>query len=605
MAKRIDVESETNDALAYWTLRDDQMLRDRARINLIKKEVTTDEIKWYTNEPKVFYETATALLSSFPPRFRMPLTIDYTPEQKDKMSKAERFIIGVFRSFDERQIQNFWLRDLAYRTLGGWYSVFTLARRRFDSVEFIADIWDPISVYPKWDDYGLMRCIRSYEVDVPTARAMASGWQKVGLDFNAKMPADEQSRVRVINYWRREVDIVKGKEVSRVFNSILLNGEIVKPMKHEKRFNKIPILVGAIGVPDYTVGDWPARYGENIIAANRDMYDYENDMASLMSLILHEMAYPNIISKTQSGSPVTKKAMRGYGEEVPLRRGETLEVLRTASTPAEVDVLMGWANRNKQKGAFSDAVYGGIPNFEISGFALSQFLASVRYKIGPYLFILQRLCGRVATELQEQYKKGDGKPFPKVSLTTNNPNEIRKGLFFVEEFSPKDVPDSSFVECTIPITSATDKIQQMLYARQALQPPQLLSRETLWDEMLDVQDSEQEYARIIQDEILEDPIVRRIASIEQLRKRMDAERVKGNMPAANALNRYIMMLELQLGMRQGIPESGVSPNLSPPEFGAAGQPSPDVLGAITGQPPPSPNRTRAEGIVSPGGERLL
>jgi len=189
-------------------------------------------------------------------------------------------------------------------------------------------------------------------------------------------------------------------------------------------------------------------------------------------------------------------------------------------------------------------------------------------------------------------------------------------LFFVEEFEPNDVPESKFVEATIPITSALDKIQQMLFARQALSPPQLLSRETLWDEMLDVQDTEQEYARIIQDEMLSDPIVKQIAMIEQLRERKRMYEYKGLIAEANALNQYIMALEMQLGMRQGIPTGPgaprVPPELSPPEMGE----SPDGKRAAIGLGPPGLSRRpqsqeereaskgRRGMLVSPSGEAL-
>ena len=172
----------------------------------------------------------------------------------------------------------------------------------------------------------------------------------------------------------------------------------------------------------------------------------------------------------------------------------------------------------------------------------------------------------------------------------------------MEEFSPEDVPESLYVEVTIPITSAMDKTQQIIFARQALDPPQLLSRETLWDDVLDVQDSEQEYARIIQDETLEDPVVKRIMVIEQLRKREQLLRSRGNTSAADALNRHIMMIEMELGMRQGIPQAagaGTPSNVMPAEATN----SPDMERAARGIPPPNINRRPK--IVSPGGQSLV
>jgi hypothetical protein len=372
----------------------------------------------------------------------------------------------------------------------------------------------------------------------------------------------------------------------------MVGGQLIKPLTYESRFNRIPIFVGAVGVPDQTADDWPTRYGESIIAANRDMYEYENMLVSLRATITAETAYPNIISKTQTGAPALKaEQLKGYGEVIPIKLNETIDLLRHATTPSDVDPLLGWVNRQKQKGSFSDIVWGNL-TYETSGFGISQLMAALRYKIVTYLFRMQLTIGDISSEFLEQYKNGDGQgKFPKISLSTTNPNQLKKGLFFVEEFKPSDVPDSRFVEVTIPITSAMDKTQQMLFARQAVTPPQLLSRETLWDETLDVQDSEQEYTRIIQDQMLELPIVKQIAMIEQLRERVVVYENEGKTVEAAALRKYISMLEMELGVTKApTPSPGVPPQVSPPEMGATGQPSPDVTRAALNVPPPGLSR---------------
>ena len=84
----LDIEGETTQLEEYWDLRNQQMEMDRVILRLTKPEPTTDKIDWVSNEPKVFYDTSCALISSYPPRFRLPLSINYTPEEKQKMNKA-------------------------------------------------------------------------------------------------------------------------------------------------------------------------------------------------------------------------------------------------------------------------------------------------------------------------------------------------------------------------------------------------------------------------------------------------------------------------------------------------------------------------------------
>lgn len=610
-----DIISETTELERYWKPRNDQMLLDREMIHLVKPVERLGQPKWVSNEPKIFYDTSVALVSSYPPRFRHPLTINFKPEEKEKMNKAERFTLGIFRSLDRRQFdrgQTYWLRELAYWMMSGWYANFSMVRENNGQVDFISDHWDPMTVYPEWDSDGLVKCVRAFEVDKKTAMGMVNNWLAKGLKTTFKEPSADAT-IKVINYWM----LKRNPKRNTVYNAIYVAGQPIKELKLEPQFDHIPIHVGAIGVPERGTEGWVARRGENIIAANRDMYEYDNQIMSLMVEIMAATAYPNLISESQTGAPVVKaEDVRGHGQVLPLKRGDKLDLLKHAATPAEALQLSAKIDRQKQKGSIPDIVYGGVP-FELSGFAISQLMASIRYKIAPYLNTMQYVISQIASDFLIQYKKGK---FPKVTLSTTNPQELKKGLFFVEEFSRQDVPESTYVEVTIPITSALDKTQQIMFARQAMSPPQLLSRETIWDEVLDVQDSEQEYARILQDQVLEMDVVKQIGMIEQLKVRQRIFENEGKIAEANALKQYIMALEMQLGMRQGIPTTpgapGVSPSAGPPEMGMAGT-SPDVTRAALGVAPSGLSRRpqtptereagrgRMGTLVSPTGERLL
>ena len=339
--------------------------------------------------------------------------------------------------------------------------------------------------------------------------------------------------------------------------------------------------------------------GEHIISANRDMYAYTNAIIKLLATILSETAYPNIITKTQSGAPAVKgEDVTGFGAVIPLRLNDQIELLKHAAAPAEASDLLGILRSQQAKGSFPDVVYGTVITDQ-SGFAISQLMAAIKYKISPYLNTIQYATSQTATDLLEQYRDGG---FPKVTLATIDPKSMKKGMFFAEEFSPKDVPDRTYVDVVIPVTTALDRTQQILFARQAMEAPQLLSRETLWDSFLDVQDSEQEYARILQDEMLEMPIVKQLGMIEQMRERQRFFETQGKIGEAQALKKYIMALEMQLGMRQGIPVApntpNPSPNVSPPEMGK----NPDMTRASQGIPPSPGDRSR---IISPTGQTLI
>uniref|UniRef100_A0A6M3K0X0 Portal protein n=2 Tax=viral metagenome TaxID=1070528 RepID=A0A6M3K0X0_9ZZZZ len=575
---------ETNSLKTFWSGRNEQLAVDRNYIRLAKPIQKTDQVKYVMNEPKVFFETSVALISSYPPRFRIPLTMNFDAEEKDRISKAERFVQGIFRSLDDRQYKlgkTFWLRELAWWVCSGWYAIFNYVKKDGDGTQFIADFYDPATVYPQWDGEELIRCIRAYEVNKHTAMNMVTDFKRKGLVFDF-VERNDTTNHEVINYWV--------KDGGKVYNAILIDKQFIKATTKED-FDHIPIHVGAVGSPDRLDVNWQSTMGESVIAANRDMYDYMNSIISLMATITAETAYPNIISKTRTGMPAFKaEDLKGYGAQINLKLEEQIEIMKHASTPAEALQLLQLLLKQMQKGSIPDVVYGGV-NQELSGFAISQLMAAIKYKIAPYLITMQNIMSEISADFLTQYKAGD---YKSVKLRTTDPKAVKKGGFFVEEFTKKDVPDYLFIDVTVPITSALDRTQQIIFARQALADPQLISRETLWDEVLDIQDSEQEYARIMQDQMLNDPMVRQLALLEQLRQRKNLYEYQGRFQEAQVMDNYIQSIEMSLGMRQGIIAKpgvpGVSPSGMPPEMSPSGAPSPDMMGAALGQGPAGLNR---------------
>ncbi len=398
----------------------------------------------------------------------------------------------------------------------------------------------------------------------------------------------------VINFWRND----RGE----IFNEIRV-GDVVVQSKVLKQFKDkdIPVKIGAVGVQEKSSRDWQMRWGESFIAANRQMYDHENTIWSLLAEIMRTQSFPNLLNITRSGSAsVRTEDVRGHGQVIPLKQGDTLDLLRNAAAPSEVFQLLDMIRVQKQKGSLPDIVFGSVP-VELSGFAIAQLMAAIRFKVAPYLEVKDATMGDITTSLLEQYRDGDGtKAFPPVTLMTVDPKALRKGEFYVEDFKPSDVPDTTFVEVDTPITSALDKTQQIIFARQALEQPQLLSRETLWDGILEVQDAEQEKVRIAEDMLESNPLMQQLAILEAMQRKAEKLREAGMPTKAAIVEREIQQIELNLGLRQGILQqpgggAGVPPNVLPPEMAGA----PD-LGIV----PPGPVNRQPQGqegrIVTPG-----
>jgi len=233
-------------------------------------------------------------------------------------------------------------------------------------------------------------------------------------------------------------------------------------------------------------------------------------------------------------------------------------------------------------------VYGGLP-FEISGFALSQLLSSIRYRVAPYATAMQEITSSIASEFLRQVKSGN---FGKISIVTANSKGAKRGQFFIEDFEAKDVPDNVFVDVSIPLTVPMDKTQQILFSKQAVTEPAVMSLETIWDDILDIQDSEGEQERMIDDKINRLPVVAYLTMKQRVIERMAA--------AKDAQDKTSMALLTQIGqvvdkmIEQQMPQDmtkatnevnpGVPSSVLPPEAGLRGEPTPDEVNVMQGTP---------------------
>src|SRR3990170_7395015 len=156
--KAISTIIEIKDNLVqFWMARDVRIKAERRMIALTEPRKVKGFVSVTINDPKVMYDTSVALLSGFDPRIRLPLT-NQPDEEKDKMNKAERFLIGVIRELDRKQAllgRDSVLRELAYYVCSGWYSVFPYISEADGVPEFNIIFYDPMTVYPQWGSRGL------------------------------------------------------------------------------------------------------------------------------------------------------------------------------------------------------------------------------------------------------------------------------------------------------------------------------------------------------------------------------------------------------------------------------------------------------------------
>lgn len=536
-----DIKGRITALESFWQPRNEKVINEREFLHLPQpKRVKKGFTSVVMNDPRTLFDTSVAMMSLLPPRFKIPTL---TTEEKDQPSqnKAERFSAGVYHEVDEATFDaggDGWIRELAYYILGGLYAVFPWidTEEDGDTPIFRWDIYDPITTYPMWSGGKLTEFARVYYTNTEAARNMADslGFKKPD-NLGGRTEADN---VRISSYW--------WKEKEKVFNTLFIADTMAKKITHEEQFTDgIPILTGVVGgFPSRSAGandrQWMSRMFRSIIENNRGMYEQKNRWISLMMQIVQDVAYKTIVEFTRTGQAKTKPGDFGSGALLHRQVGEPITTLDHAATPVEVNSILTLINSSIARGGIPDAALGTIP-FETSGFALAQLISAVKYKLSPYAQVLDKVIARCALQTMKLYREGEYKP---IQLTFMD----AKGNNFLEDFDPdKDIPDAKFMEVDVPFSLPLDKIQSIAAARQAMTPPQILSRETIWEDFdMGVDDKDLEYERILNDQMMEDPVMQLIGRIERLNDTADKWDNLNKPDRAIAIRGYASKLEQQL-----------------------------------------------------------
>ena len=568
----------TIDALkSLWSARDSALVDDRAMLNLTYSQggLTKDGFEEVVlNDPRVLYETAVGMLSTKVPMFSIPMKATLPPEEKTRIGKAERFIGGILNELDTqhfREGKGQWIREMAYWVCSGWIC---LAPSITEDGTFRADFYDPLTIYPNWVQGKLKQLMRRVTTTGGEVKALAD-MMKLTLP-PAIERADDNAEIELINMWLDDGD-------AGIWNYIEAAGTIIKPETKEP-YDRIPFLIGlANGSPERDASDWRKSVGQSIIATNKTMYEEQNRWVSMMMQIAAQRAFPTLLTTTPTGESILEKKDLGHSNVVPLRSGENVEPLASTAATPEINIINSILSGSVQRGGLPHVIYGGLP-FELSGFALSQMISAVNYKLSPYTVAMQQTLSQLAVEFIDMFKKY-GKD---IDL---NIKDKETGKHFIESFTKAEIPVITRMEVTIDVGGPQDKLQQLLSAKAALQDPAVLSRETMWRMIVPdiVEDPIAETQRIIEDQAQSMPAVRMIRIVDELRVMAEGLQAEGKGDSAKVIMGYaqtmlnsITQQIQQQGSQGGGQQEGMAGGAGQR---SGGQPSPEAANAAQGNQP--------------------
>lgn len=626
-----DIGAEAQDIQGFWRERDLSWAKARAMISQAYYLPRKGRENFFSNEPRALTDLGVSIVTGKDPILRMPISAE-NEEELLKKARAERLLEGALRDIRRnwrRRAHGDWFKELGWFIMTGGYAVFphVMVTGRGD-VEFRADLWDPIQVYPEAGHTGMERLYRIYSTtyDMAVSMAVANKWDV----RNLKKDADEQkgrwrtNEVRIINKW--------WMDDGKVFNAVVFNDLLVKPATHEKNMKRIPVLAGpSDGVPyrdysrdqDFPIPTWQSQWGQPLISANMELYGQLDRLLSWMMQITKDHAMPTYLDINQDGTiTVDPNVDLGKMRTIPRRVGEDFRAVPPPTSPREREEVLSYLIGAMQRAGLSHVASGAL-GIEISGVTLQQLLTATRSKLLPYIQTTEDVVSETMMELLTQFK-AIGR---KVSLAVRNREQGPGGAYFIEDFSPDQIPDSSYVQVELPLALPDDTMERIVAARQAIGTSEpLMDTLTIREDILHLPDPQLVGDRLATDRSRGHPAMvafDAIYGMEQKAKEQEAKALLNPMEREELLMQANLLHALaQMTLQQvasSIAGNGGGPNTQgspakqpepPPgvQPAEAGPFNPDMLNQIFRRPATTPtqpasmgDRMRNMGLVPPPG----
>jgi hypothetical protein len=543
--------------------------------------------KYTSNEPQTLADKIISWLVDAELVIRIN-NVDPIRQERDVNNAKERFFIGSLRQADERLVLKLMppLRDqLAwYVTLRGWYAVRTLLIKEEDGASRV-DImpWDPL--YTFWGlgsdglDWVAHKTLKT-PLQIKTA---------YGVDIIPKNNKDNEG-IEVFDFYDEEI------------NTVITDGKVLKkPTPHGCEC--VPVAMGVVGTapPVHIEEDQDVSqkyYGESIYKANRDGYDTNNFIMSVMKELVARAKKQGIKVRSSDGTKTLDEDPFKSGSEVSLSREEDIEPMGLMEMARETGAFLGLLGGEIQRGGIPHSVYGEL-QFQLSGFAINTLRQGINTQLQPRLSALENAYKQIINLLNDQYISG---AYDAITLSGRDSSKN----YFNEEITPDVIREGGDPEITLVARLPQDdpamfNMAQM--AREGAVP--LLPDIYIRDQVLGLQNAD------LIDDSIKEQLGERVLPEAGLYTLMSALENRGRSDLAQLYYGELLKLMQKSMVEGGIPVGSPTGPRGPGgprgPNGANGAtlsaPAPSVVPpAMLGVPPPVPNQ-QAGPLVPPGTPR--
>jgi len=554
----------------------------------------------------------------------LPKSIYDTTEQV-KRDKAERAVKGWWRQVDFgdhgylRQGRSWQQHELAaWQILTGWSVQYTALVPGPDGTPHpIADLLDPTATYPFWNGpyKELSDLLYMYNVSGRRLKAMAAT-----NDFTIDEDIPDDTNVVILDTWEERYnrqDPGQPDVLNSVFYTIgdatprftggwrkIRDFSNFSPNSLGKinGFTRLPFIV--LRADDTPIAgsyetNLTRRFAKTAGGMVGPMVTEWKALNELMSTFWQDLQEAMI--DTASIAISSPGAQDSYTEEErgkPKQLDSDTSIYRPlARQPmmSPITVLMDYMKQRLSRLSFFDEAFGGADR-SLSGVALKNVQESSRTQIEPYkrgAEFLYAETGRLwLNEYQRRFEESD-----RGNIRVQG-RDVRLG-FFDEEFTPDDMPSSTFFESELELALPEDDMMRANIFR-ALNPAAKMSLPWLRERVMKVEDMKLEEEQLAADSIEQNPMRVNMEVANRLFDLARAAETEGDMQRATvyAIGAQQIMASLMPKQGQGIPGQ---PGQGPPEAGG------NLSNAGGGRPELSPENMAPPpgGVAAPAGGGAL
>ena len=438
-----------------------------------------DGYQSYTsNEPSTYADKIISFVVQSEMVARIP-NISENEDQREANNMKERFFLGALRSADER-IKRASMPSIKnqlgwYICMRGWYAGRALLIKDGEENTYV-DItpWDPMHTYwsggPDGLEWACYKVKKSKEL--------------VEAQYNIKLPRNEQyddeDWIDVYDYYDKEINTV-----------VLSNGRVAKkPTPHGSP--RVPVFLGPVGslpmiqaLNDMTpIDDTIADYGESIFKHNRENYEKNNLMMSIMLELTARARRQGLKIRSRDGMKTLDEDPYKEGTEISLAQGEDIEPLGLMEVARETGAFMGLVSGETQRGSIPHTLYGDI-QFQLSGFAINTLRQGIDSVISPRINALEDAYTSICMLLNDQYLT---ESFSSMELSGQDMNRT----YFKDTISPDSIKKAGDIIITFVGQLPQDDMTKMSMAQIAREgEAPLLPDIFIRDKILGLQDTDQ------------------------------------------------------------------------------------------------------------------